>query len=91
MTAGVDGSPESRAAARWAAREAALHAVPLRIVHAVDLPLIPVAPRLDQVTADRWADEELTRAVQDVRGRHPGRRGRPQLRPGYETDDAALP
>ncbi|MER5972295.1 universal stress protein [Streptomyces sp. NPDC002055] len=34
IVAGVDGSPESLAAAEWAGREAALRALPLRIVHA---------------------------------------------------------
>ncbi|MFF3765009.1 universal stress protein [Streptomyces sp. NPDC001922] len=34
IVTGVDGSPESLAAAEWAAREAALRALPLRIVHA---------------------------------------------------------
>ncbi|MFS4095412.1 universal stress protein [Streptomyces sp. AF1A] len=33
VTAGLDGSPESRAAAEWAAREARLRGLPLRIVH----------------------------------------------------------
>lgn len=97
VTVGVDGSPESRAAARWAAREAALREVPLRLVHAVDPPLIPVAARMDQTAADRWADEELTEAARDVRGRHPGlevstRRlaGRPAAALAAEAADAAL-
>lgn len=34
VTVGLDGSPESLAAADWAAREAHLRAVPLRVVHA---------------------------------------------------------
>ncbi len=34
VTVGLDGSPESLAAAHWAAREALLRAVPLRVVHA---------------------------------------------------------
>lgn len=41
VTVGVDGSPESRAAARWGAREAALREVPLRLVHAVDWLISP--------------------------------------------------
>lgn len=34
VTVGLDGSPESLAAADWAAREALLRAAPLRLVHA---------------------------------------------------------
>ncbi|MFF7969850.1 universal stress protein [Streptomyces sp. NPDC007905] len=33
VTAGLDGSPESRAAVEWAAREARLRGLPLKIVH----------------------------------------------------------
>lgn len=37
VAVGVDGSPESLAAADWAAREAVLRGLPLRIVHALEL------------------------------------------------------
>ncbi|MFE7776201.1 universal stress protein [Streptomyces sp. NPDC057445] len=45
IVTGVDGSPESLAAADWAAREAALRGLPLRIVHAwlwqpLDVPIV---------------------------------------------------
>ncbi|MEV5955353.1 universal stress protein [Streptomyces sp. NPDC051987] len=39
ITVGVDGSPESRAAADWAAREARLRALPLKLLH-----VFPPAP-----------------------------------------------
>ncbi|WP_405982162.1 universal stress protein [Streptomyces sp. NBC_00158] len=71
VTVGVDGSPESRAAARWAAREAVLRQVPLRLVHAVDWPLDPVFPGLGRQDVDRWADQALTEAAQELRGHHP--------------------
>lgn len=38
VVVGVDGSPSSRMAVRWAAREAALRNVSLSVVHAVDMP-----------------------------------------------------
>ncbi|MFD9078398.1 universal stress protein [Streptomyces erythrochromogenes] len=70
VTVGLDGSPESRAAARWAAREAVLRKVPLRLVHAVDWPLDPVLPGLGHQDVDRWADQALTEAAQELHGRH---------------------
>ncbi|MEU9388048.1 universal stress protein, partial [Streptomyces sp. NPDC048279] len=33
VTVGFDGSPQSRAAADWAAREAGLRALPLKVLH----------------------------------------------------------
>ncbi|MEW2582942.1 universal stress protein [Streptomyces virginiae] len=71
VTAGVDGSPESRAAARWAAQEAVLRQVPLRLVHAVDWPLDPLLPGVGRQEADRWGDQALTEAAQELRSRHP--------------------
>jgi nucleotide-binding universal stress UspA family protein len=70
-TVGVDGSPESRAAAVWAAQEASLRVVPLRLGHVIDWPLSPAVPRLARGTADRWADEALAGTLVDVRRRHP--------------------
>lgn len=70
VSVGVDGSDESRAAARWAAREAALRQVPLRLVHAVGWPLDPVFPGLGRQDVDRWADQALTEAAQELHGRH---------------------
>lgn len=71
VTVGVDGSPESRAAAAWAAREASLREVPLRLVHVIDWPISPAIPRLDRETADRWTDEALAETLGDVRRRYP--------------------
>ncbi|MFG2336205.1 universal stress protein [Streptomyces yangpuensis] len=71
VTVGVDGSPASRTAARWAAQEAVLRKVPLRLVHAVDWPLDPVLPGLGRRSVDRWADRILTEAAQELHGRHP--------------------
>lgn len=44
ITVGLDGSPESLAAADWAAREAAQRDVPLRLLHARTPPAVAVTP-----------------------------------------------
>ncbi|MFB7462319.1 universal stress protein [Streptomyces sp. NPDC056224] len=97
VTVGVDGSPESVAAARWGAREASLRHVPLRLVHAVDWPMSPAIPRTGHEAADRWADEALTEALADVRARHPDVEtttrclsGRPAAALAAEATDAGL-
>ncbi|MEU7605384.1 universal stress protein [Streptomyces sp. NPDC040724] len=71
VAVGVDGSPESRAAARWAAQEAVLRHVPLRLVHAVDWPLDPVFPGLGRQDVDRWADRALTETAEELHRLHP--------------------
>ncbi|MFB7223540.1 universal stress protein [Streptomyces sp. NPDC056227] len=97
VTVGVDGSPESRAAAVWGAREASLREVPLRLVHVIDWPVSPAVPRLGRETADRWANETLAEALEDVRRRYPHlekttRRlsGRPAAALAVEAADADL-
>ncbi|EPH46469.1 universal stress protein [Streptomyces aurantiacus] len=72
VTAGLDGSPESLAAAEWAAREAEDRGLPLRLVQAwiwrqQD---VPVAEDLD--TQKRWALSVLEEAKDLVCDRHPG-------------------
>ncbi|WP_405808950.1 universal stress protein [Streptomyces sp. NBC_01102] len=49
VAVGVNGSPESVAAVRWAAREAALRAVALRIIHVREWRVPP--ERLEHVAA----------------------------------------
>ncbi|WP_405682442.1 universal stress protein [Streptomyces sp. NBC_00057] len=97
VTVGVDGSPESRAAAVWGAREASLREVPLRLVHVIDWPISPAVPRLGRETADRWADEALAEALEDVRRRYPHLEkttrhlsGRPAAALAVEAADAGL-
>ncbi|KUN88659.1 stress-inducible protein [Streptomyces bungoensis] len=58
ITAGLDDSPQSLTAADWAAGEAVLRGVPLRLVHA--------GPR------NRWADDVLRDARMAIARRHPG-------------------
>ncbi|MFD0373778.1 universal stress protein [Streptomyces sp. NPDC127112] len=97
ITVGVDGSPESRAAARWAAQEAVLRQVPLRLVHAVDWPLDPVLPGVGRQDMDRWADQALTDATRVLHRRHPQLEittrclaARPAAALAAEASDAAL-
>ncbi|MFF0433897.1 universal stress protein [Streptomyces sp. NPDC004327] len=72
IVAGVDGSPESLAAADWAAREAAHRGLPLRLVHAWRWE--PLALPLDQdPTAQQQVAREVLREAENaVAGRHPG-------------------
>ncbi|MEV7789552.1 universal stress protein [Streptomyces sp. NPDC088106] len=66
ITVGLDGSPESRAAAEWAAREAVLRSVPLRLLH-VRRP----GPSPEAQPADRWVSMPRETA-EGLRLRHPG-------------------
>ncbi|MFJ7069676.1 universal stress protein [Streptomyces sp. NPDC101115] len=71
IVAGVDGSPESLAAADWAAREALHRDLPLRLVHAwrwepLDLPLAQ-----DPTTQQRAAREVLGAAEATLAERYP--------------------
>ncbi|MEU0085916.1 universal stress protein [Streptomyces sp. NPDC006274] len=72
IAVGVDGSEESLAAADWAAREAALREVPLRIVHAwlwqpLDVPVVQ-----DRQTQAEAADAVLREARTRVAAKYPG-------------------
>src|SRR3954469_6232819 len=62
VAAGIDGSPESLAAAHWAAREAARRGTGLRLVHAWEwlphsTPYVPAG-----MSQRQWAEEILERA-----------------------------
>ncbi|GGT23237.1 universal stress protein [Streptomyces tanashiensis] len=72
IVAGVDGSPESLAAADWAAREALHRGLPLRLAHAwrwepLDLPLLQ-----DPEDQQRAAHAVLREAEATIAERHPG-------------------
>ncbi|MGW3248915.1 universal stress protein [Streptomyces sp. NPDC001070] len=55
VIAGVDGSPESLAAADWAAREAGLRGLPLRLLHAWEWRPYANAPLAGPVAMRSWA------------------------------------
>ncbi|MGV9251982.1 universal stress protein [Streptomyces sp. NPDC003697] len=74
VTVGLDGSPESRAAAEWAAREAKLLDVPVRLVHVWEPVPEPLAqaPLLGAETQRHWTERIPREAAEGLRLRHPG-------------------
>ncbi|MEV7069309.1 universal stress protein [Streptomyces sp. NPDC093990] len=74
VTVGLDGSRESRAAAEWAAREAGLLGLPLRLVHVWEPVPDPVAqaPLLGAETQQHWTERVPREAAEGIRSRHPG-------------------
>ncbi|MGW5419425.1 universal stress protein [Streptomyces sp. NPDC003943] len=72
VTVGLDGSPESMAAAHWAAYEAERRKVTLRLMHAWPM-LAPepvrAAPEIDQ---NYWAKQLVHKAQAELQARHPG-------------------
>ncbi|MEU5439881.1 universal stress protein [Streptomyces griseofuscus] len=74
VTVGLDDSPESRAAAEWAAREALLRGLSLKIVH-VQEPTPRYAARTPLLDLDRyqhWAEQLTHESAEGIRLRHPG-------------------
>jgi nucleotide-binding universal stress UspA family protein len=71
VVVGLDGSHESLAAADWAAREALLRGLPLRLVHAWQ-GLSSDAPELPELEAPRsWAQRILRGAMDQLNERYP--------------------
>ncbi|MET9450454.1 universal stress protein [Streptomyces cinerochromogenes] len=74
VTVGLDDSPESRAAAEWAAREALLRGLPLRIVH-VEEPAptsLAQSPLWNPGAYRQWAERLVSESTEGIRLRHPG-------------------
>ncbi|MFL1897827.1 universal stress protein [Streptomyces tauricus] len=83
VTVGLDGTPASLAAAEWAAREALLRELPLRLVHAwpwqpyLYSPLTGVhapPPESDVRRRQQWAERMPREAAETLAQRHPGLR-----------------
>ncbi|MGP3683984.1 universal stress protein [Streptomyces sp. IBSNAI002] len=72
LVVGVDGSPQSRAAADWAAREAVWRGLPLHVVHAWFW--APLADPIvqDRDTEARRADDVLKEVEDELTHRYPG-------------------
>ncbi|MFD4974896.1 universal stress protein [Streptomyces sp. NPDC058424] len=95
VTVGLDGSPESRAAAEWAAREAKPLGLPVRLVHVWEPAPEPLAqaPLLGAETYRHWTERVPREAAEGLRLRHPGVEVRTEHLPGRPaeilTDEAA--
>ncbi|KAF6000365.1 universal stress protein [Streptomyces sp. WAC00263] len=74
VTVGLDGSPESRAAADWAAREAKLRGLPLKLVNVWEPAPEPIAQALlpGPETHQQWSERILREAADGLRAAHPG-------------------
>ncbi|MET7695717.1 universal stress protein [Streptomyces sp. NPDC005483] len=74
VTVGLDGSSESRAAAEWAAREAALLGLPLKLVQVWEPVPAPMAqaPLLGAETHQHWTERIPRETSEGLRLRHPG-------------------
>ncbi|MEV0220391.1 universal stress protein [Streptomyces sp. NPDC050704] len=72
VAAGIDGSPESLAAAHWAARDALRRGAALRLVHAWEWHPRPAASVPMGMSERDWAGRNLVRASSGVRAAHPG-------------------
>ncbi|PWI13211.1 stress-inducible protein [Streptomyces sp. Act143] len=74
LTVGFDGSSESRAAAEWAAREAKLRGLPLRLVNIWEgIPdAMAESAVLSAETLQHWSERIPREAAAGLRSRHPG-------------------
>ncbi|MFG3144780.1 universal stress protein [Streptomyces sp. NPDC048243] len=71
VAAGIDGSPESLAAAHWAAREALRRDATLHLVHAWEWHPRPAPSVPADMSQRAWADDLMTRVSDGIRAAHP--------------------
>ncbi|WP_412078696.1 universal stress protein [Streptomyces xanthophaeus] len=71
VTVGLDGSPESASAARWAAHEAELRGASLDLVHAEEWLENPPLPVSTTEERRRWAEGILRDTADELRREHP--------------------
>jgi nucleotide-binding universal stress UspA family protein len=72
ITVGLNGSAESLAAAHWAAREAQLRHVPLRLLYAWEQLPPHLAPSVGESGFPQWLDRMLGEAGAELEARYPG-------------------
>ncbi|QCW76688.1 hypothetical protein EQG64_01270 [Streptomyces sp. S6] len=72
VTVGMDESPESLAAARWAAEEASLLDVPLHLMHVEEWPITAEVPVLSAEALVERYESLLRNTVDRVRRERPG-------------------
>ena len=72
VTVGLDGSPESLAAAHWAADEADQRKLTLRLVHAWPLLVPEPAHTSAEIDQNYWAKRLMHNAKAEIQARHPG-------------------
>ncbi|MEU6276549.1 universal stress protein [Streptomyces populi] len=74
VVVGIDGSPESLAAAHWAAREALRRGTALGLVHAWERRTRPAPSGPADASRRTWAEDLLTGVSEGLRVAHPGLR-----------------
>ncbi len=88
----VDGSPESKVAVDWAARDAAMHRAPLKLVHVLNPPVVMTFPEVPMPPGYlQWQEESghkiLESRAEDRRRGHRGPPGRGHQRDGHRPND----
>ncbi|MBU3706190.1 MAG: universal stress protein [Mycobacterium sp.] len=67
IVVGVDGSAASKAAVDWAARDAALRGLPLKVVHVLTPPLVMAFPEVPMPPGYlKWQEEEAGKILEDA-------------------------